>query len=98
MYLGFSACCYHHFGVVVFFASGDNQKEDSEEDEDEDPMDAFYPQALGGFIMMLTEDGDMIYLTENVSRHIGITQVQRNEKRECSNWSKLSNCAFVNNK
>lgn len=76
----------NHFVVLFsFFASGDNQKQDSEEEEDEDPMDAFYPQALAGFIMMLTEDGDMSYLTENVSRHIGITQVQRNEKQECSN-------------
>lgn len=46
-----------------------------EEEKDEDPMDAFYPQALAGFIMVMTEEGDMIYLTENVNKHIGITQV-----------------------
>lgn len=40
-------------------------------------MDTFYPQALAGFIMVTTEEGDMIYLTENVSKHIGITQVER---------------------
>lgn len=40
-------------------------------------MDTFYPQALAGFIMVVTEEGDMIYLTENVSKHIGITQVHR---------------------
>lgn len=39
-------------------------------------MDAFYPQALAGFIMVMTEEGDMIYLTENVNKHIGVTQVQ----------------------
>lgn len=44
-------------------------------------MDAFYPQALAGFIMVLTEEGDMIYLTENVSGHIGITQVQREQQK-----------------
>ncbi len=38
-------------------------------------MDTFYPQVLAGFIMMMTEEGDLIYLTENVSRYIGITQV-----------------------
>ncbi|XP_035479601.1 hypoxia inducible factor 1 subunit alpha, like isoform X1 [Scophthalmus maximus] len=47
-----------------------------EEEEEEDPMDAFYPQTLAGFITVLTEEGDMIYLTENVSRHIGITQLE----------------------
>lgn len=43
-------------------------------------MDVFYPQALAGFIMVLTEEGDMIYLSENVSRYIGITQVKWNKK------------------
>lgn len=38
-------------------------------------MDLFYPQTLGGFIMVLTEEGDMIYLTENVNKYIGIVQV-----------------------
>uniref|UniRef100_A0A3P9DDS9 Hypoxia inducible factor 1 subunit alpha, like n=1 Tax=Maylandia zebra TaxID=106582 RepID=A0A3P9DDS9_9CICH len=46
------------------------------EEKDEDPMDAFYPQALAGFIMVMTEEGDMIYLTENVNKHIGITQLE----------------------
>uniref|UniRef100_A0A8D3BPP9 Hypoxia inducible factor 1 subunit alpha, like n=1 Tax=Scophthalmus maximus TaxID=52904 RepID=A0A8D3BPP9_SCOMX len=46
------------------------------QEEEEDPMDAFYPQTLAGFITVLTEEGDMIYLTENVSRHIGITQLE----------------------
>lgn len=39
-------------------------------------MDGFYPQTLAGFIMALTEEGDMIYLTENVSKYIGIVQVR----------------------
>ncbi|XP_042338397.1 hypoxia-inducible factor 3-alpha-like [Plectropomus leopardus] len=57
------------------------QEEDSVEEED--PMDAFCPQALAGFIIVMTEEGDMIYLTENVSRHIGITQV-RTQPELCS--------------
>uniref|UniRef100_A0A8D3C4N9 Hypoxia inducible factor 1 subunit alpha, like n=1 Tax=Scophthalmus maximus TaxID=52904 RepID=A0A8D3C4N9_SCOMX len=52
------------------------QDENQKEEEEEDPMDAFYPQTLAGFITVLTEEGDMIYLTENVSRHIGITQLE----------------------
>ncbi|XP_063762260.1 hypoxia inducible factor 1 subunit alpha, like isoform X2 [Eleginops maclovinus] len=53
-----------------------DESEEEEEQEEEDPMDAFYPQALGGFIMVMTEEGDLIYLTENVSTHIGITQLE----------------------
>uniref|UniRef100_A0A3P9Q7I0 Hypoxia inducible factor 1 subunit alpha, like n=1 Tax=Poecilia reticulata TaxID=8081 RepID=A0A3P9Q7I0_POERE len=47
-----------------------------EEEEDEDPMDAFFPQALAGFVMVMTEEGDMVFLTENVNKHIGITQLE----------------------
>ncbi|KAM9318070.1 hypoxia inducible factor 1 subunit alpha, like isoform 2-T2 [Pholidichthys leucotaenia] len=57
----------------------DEEEEDGPkkmEEEDEDPMDTFYPQALAGFIMVLTEEGDMIYLTESVSKHVGITQLE----------------------
>uniref|UniRef100_A0A8C4H357 PAS domain-containing protein n=1 Tax=Dicentrarchus labrax TaxID=13489 RepID=A0A8C4H357_DICLA len=53
----------------------EKEEEEEEEEEEEDPMDTFYPQALAGFIMVITEEGDMIYLTESVSRHIGITQL-----------------------
>ncbi|XP_055022539.1 hypoxia inducible factor 1 subunit alpha, like isoform X2 [Boleophthalmus pectinirostris] len=42
----------------------------------EDPMDQFYSQVLGGFIMVLSEEGDIIYLSESVSAHIGITQLE----------------------
>ncbi|XP_037533633.1 hypoxia inducible factor 1 subunit alpha, like [Nematolebias whitei] len=51
--------------------------EGDEEDEaqDEDPMDAFFPEALAGFVMVVTEEGDMIFLTENVNKHIGIAQL-----------------------
>uniref|UniRef100_A0A4W6FTD9 Hypoxia inducible factor 1 subunit alpha, like n=1 Tax=Lates calcarifer TaxID=8187 RepID=A0A4W6FTD9_LATCA len=66
---------------MVIFTTGENLKkepeeEEEEEEEEEDPMDAFYPQSLAGFVMVMTEEGDMIYLTENVSRHIGITQLE----------------------
>ncbi|XP_068601373.1 hypoxia inducible factor 1 subunit alpha, like [Brachionichthys hirsutus] len=57
-------------------ATGQTQKDESEEEEEEDPMDSFYPQVLSGFIMVLTEEGDVIYLTENVSSYIGVTQLK----------------------
>ncbi|KAM7398881.1 hypothetical protein PAMP_018186 [Pampus punctatissimus] len=54
----------------------EEEKEEEEEEEEEDPMDSYYPQVLAGFIMVLTEEGDMIYLTENVNRHVGIAQLE----------------------
>ncbi|XP_076832124.1 hypoxia inducible factor 1 subunit alpha, like [Brachyhypopomus gauderio] len=42
---------------------------------DEDPTDAFCQQALAGFVLVLTEEGDMIFLSDNVSKFVGITQM-----------------------
>ncbi|KAI5626719.1 hypoxia-inducible factor 3-alpha isoform X2 [Silurus asotus] len=44
--------------------------------EEDDPTDAFYQQALAGFILVLSEDGDMVFLSDNVSKFIGITQLE----------------------
>ncbi|XP_072548088.1 hypoxia inducible factor 1 subunit alpha, like isoform X2 [Salminus brasiliensis] len=45
-------------------------------EEEQDPTDAFYQQALSGFILVLTEEGDMIFLSENVSKYIGLAQLE----------------------
>ncbi|XP_042151948.1 hypoxia-inducible factor 1-alpha isoform X1 [Oncorhynchus tshawytscha] len=45
-------------------------------DGDEDTVDAFYPRALAGFILVMTEEGDMIYLGDSVSKHLGISQLE----------------------
>ncbi|KAG7248082.1 hypothetical protein CRUP_021610, partial [Coryphaenoides rupestris] len=50
---------------------GEETKEEKEEEE-ENCMDEFYPRALAGFIIVLTEEGDMIYVSDSVSKHIGI--------------------------
>lgn len=34
-----------------------------------------YMKALDGFLMVLSEDGDMIYLSENVNKCLGLAQV-----------------------
>lgn len=44
-------------------------------EKEEDPTDPFYQQALAGFILVLSEDGDMVFLSDNVSKFVGITQV-----------------------
>uniref|UniRef100_A0A8C7TRK5 Hypoxia inducible factor 1 subunit alpha, like n=1 Tax=Oncorhynchus mykiss TaxID=8022 RepID=A0A8C7TRK5_ONCMY len=55
--------------------SGDTS-EDRVTDGDEDTVDAFYPRALAGFILVMTEEGDMIYLGDSVSKHLGIPQLE----------------------
>ncbi|KAI1894043.1 hypothetical protein AGOR_G00129930 [Albula goreensis] len=56
--------------------SGTENDEEKEEEEEEETIDKFYPRALAGFIMVLSEEGDMIYLSDCVSKHIGITQLE----------------------
>ncbi|CAL8352441.1 unnamed protein product [Lota lota] len=50
--------------------------EPKEEEEEEDCMDGLYPRALAGFITVLTEEGDMVYVSDSVSKHIGIAQLE----------------------
>ncbi|XP_064258219.1 LOW QUALITY PROTEIN: hypoxia-inducible factor 3-alpha-like [Passer domesticus] len=39
-------------------------------------VDGCYLQALSGFVMVLSRAGDMIYLSENVSRLLGLSQLE----------------------
>ncbi|XP_078063365.1 hypoxia-inducible factor 1-alpha-like [Mustelus asterias] len=38
-------------------------------------FDGFYLRALDGFVMVLTEEGDIVYLSENVNSYLGLTQL-----------------------
>uniref|UniRef100_H3CWX0 Endothelial PAS domain protein 1b n=1 Tax=Tetraodon nigroviridis TaxID=99883 RepID=H3CWX0_TETNG len=38
-------------------------------------MDSLYLKSLEGFIAVVTSDGDMIYLSENINKFMGLTQV-----------------------
>uniref|UniRef100_A0A672PBD1 Hypoxia-inducible factor 1-alpha n=1 Tax=Sinocyclocheilus grahami TaxID=75366 RepID=A0A672PBD1_SINGR len=51
-------------------SSDDSEKEN----ELESQLNSFYLKALEGFLMVLSEDGDMVYLSENVSKSMGLTQ------------------------
>ena len=48
---------------------------DEKEVEPDQQMDNLYLKALEGFIMVITQDGDMIFLSENISKYMGLTQV-----------------------
>lgn len=48
----------------------------TEEETDLDlQLNGSYLKALDGFLMVLSEDGDMIYLSENISKCLGLAQV-----------------------
>lgn len=38
--------------------------------------DACWPQALGGILLALSSEGDIIYLSENVTQQLGLAQVR----------------------
>uniref|UniRef100_A0A0A9WWP6 Hypoxia-inducible factor 1-alpha n=2 Tax=Lygus hesperus TaxID=30085 RepID=A0A0A9WWP6_LYGHE len=44
-------------------------------DEDTKKYDSFYLKAAGGFVLVLSLDGDIVFVSQNVSHHLGITQV-----------------------
>jgi len=37
-----------------------------------------YLKALGGFLLMITDDGEVVYISENVESYLGISQVTKN--------------------
>lgn len=43
--------------------------------EDNGQMDSLYLKSLEGFITVVTSDGDMIFLSENINKFMGLTQV-----------------------
>ncbi|KAG2469041.1 HIF3A factor, partial [Polypterus senegalus] len=44
--------------------------------EAEDDIDGYYLNAIAGFVMVLSSEGDLIYLSENVSKHLGVPQLE----------------------
>lgn len=50
----------------------EKEVESSEASEEAD----MYLNILEGFLMVLSSDGDMIFLSDNVSKHMGLTQVR----------------------
>jgi hypothetical protein len=38
-------------------------------------VDGEYLQALQGFLLVVSSDGDLVFLSENVNEHLGISQV-----------------------
>lgn len=64
--------------ITVFHLPLADVKE--EESELDSQLNGFYLKALEGFLMVLSEDGDMVYLSENVNKSMGLTQVKEKIK------------------
>lgn len=61
-----------YFNKNSWFLVGELETEAKMEKE----LNCFYLKALDGFVMVLSEDGDMIYMSENVNKCMGLTQVK----------------------
>lgn len=61
-----------YFNENVWLLAGELETEAKMEKE----LNCFYLKALDGFVMVLSEDGDMIYMSENVNKCMGLTQVK----------------------
>ncbi|KAL4641203.1 endothelial PAS domain-containing protein 1 isoform X5 [Arapaima gigas] len=48
----------------------------SNETDEDRQMDSLYLKSLDGFITVVTSDGDMIFLSENINKFMGLTQVE----------------------
>ncbi|XP_077411780.1 hypoxia inducible factor 1 subunit alpha a [Vanacampus margaritifer] len=53
---------------------GTDEPKAEEESELDTQLNGSYLKALEGFLMVLSEDGDMIYLSENVNKCLGLAQ------------------------
>ncbi|RVE57229.1 hypothetical protein OJAV_G00214360 [Oryzias javanicus] len=53
---------------------GSDEPKQEEETELDMKFNSSYLKALDGFLMVLSEDGDMIYLSENVNKCLGLAQ------------------------
>ena len=49
--------------------------------EDGVKMDTYFLRALDGFLLVLDIEGDMVYLSDNIAKYLGITQVGRGSQR-----------------
>lgn len=43
--------------------------------EKESILEPLYSKALEGFLLVLSKEGDIVFLSDNVSKYLGLTQV-----------------------
>lgn len=68
-----SVWLYSPLLLLLFFSGSSTSSSECEEDRQ---MDSLYLKSLEGFITVVTSDGDMIFLSENINKFMGLTQVR----------------------
>ena len=69
--------CYNIFNILNYFALEGFQELCSMWNDEKCTMaDSCWPQALGGILLALSSEGDIVYLTENVTQQLGLPQVR----------------------
>lgn len=81
-------CCrLNIFSIVLFQIAETCRDVKMEEDMDstsekdlkiaerEHMLEPLYPKALEGFLLVLSKEGDIVFLSDNVSRYLGLSQV-----------------------
>lgn len=56
--------------------------------------DEMLVQAMDGFLLVLSVDGDVTYVSENVTEYLGIQQVRSGLEQRCTLFP-VSNCVCV---
>ncbi|KAJ8356422.1 hypothetical protein SKAU_G00192160 [Synaphobranchus kaupii] len=59
----------------LLYSNKESSSESGSESDLDSQLNSFYLKALEGFLMVLSEDGDMVYLSENVSKCMGLSQL-----------------------
>lgn len=62
---------------MFFLTEADEMRRGAREEEEVLEETSMFLGVLEGFLMVLSTQGDMIFLSENVSQHMGLTQVRR---------------------
>lgn len=66
---------HHSLSPFLCLLSPPDELTAEEQTELDEQLNSSYLKALEGFLMVLSEDGDMIYLSENVNKCLGLAQV-----------------------
>nr|WNN25269.1 hypoxia-inducible factor 1 [Prochaetoderma californicum] len=59
----------------IFVETSKNSKKVSQTSRDAD-IEQLYPKALEGFCVIISQDGDIIYLSDTVAKYLGIQQIE----------------------
>jgi len=58
---------------------GGRPQEDRSDGEEFDVFDELQNQAMGGFVFVMSSDGDVAYASESLTKCLGLSQVNNNK-------------------